>query len=78
MIKNPYDVLGISVESSKEEAKSAYRKLVKKHHPDRGGDVKEFMKVQKAWELLDSLGDKAFNRKIGKPTHKTLFTFRRV
>ena len=31
---DPYSVLGISPDSSEEEIKSAYRKLVKQYHPD--------------------------------------------
>ena len=33
--ENPYDVLGIAKESTFEEAKKAYRQLVKDQHPDR-------------------------------------------
>ena len=32
---NPYIVLGVSESSTREEIKTAYRKLVKKYHPDR-------------------------------------------
>ena len=35
---NPYEVLGIKEGASQEEIKSAYRKLVKKYHPDQYGD----------------------------------------
>lgn len=79
VISNPYRVLGITPESSEEDAKKAYRRLVKLYHPDRSnGDRKKFDEVQEAWEKLKSLGGNAFGRKIGKLTHKTLFTFRRI
>ena len=33
-----YKILGIEPKASSAEIKSAYRALVKKHHPDTGGD----------------------------------------
>ena len=32
---NPYHVLGVSESATDEEVKAAYRKMVKKYHPDR-------------------------------------------
>lgn len=34
-MRNPYEVLGVQRESSLEEIKAAYKKLVKKYHPDQ-------------------------------------------
>lgn len=77
MIMEPYKILKITPEYSKEDAKSAYRNLIKIYHPDKPtGDVVKFREVQEAWRFLDSQGDKAFNHKVRKRTHKTLFTFR--
>ena len=35
-----------------EEIKKAYRKLVKIHHPDKGGDSAVMLEVNSAWEIL--------------------------
>lgn len=78
MKKNPYEVLGVSPNMSKEEVKSRYRYLVKIYHPDKSsGDASKFIEIQQAWEELKVLGNKAFNKRVGVPTHQTLFTFRR-
>lgn len=44
------DVLGVAINASYEQVKEAHRILVKKHHPDVGGDSEMFRRVQKAWE----------------------------
>lgn len=49
---NPYSVLGIKPGASKDEVRKAYRKLAMKHHPDRGGDVLEFQKIQTAYDQI--------------------------
>ena len=50
--KNPYAALGVSPRASASELKTAYRELVKKHHPDAGGDQKQIVLLNAAWELL--------------------------
>jgi hypothetical protein len=51
-IKSAYDTLGLSIGASKQEIKSAFRRLVKKHHPDTGGDQKQFIAIRQAYEML--------------------------
>lgn len=36
-----------------EEAKTSYRKLVLKHHPDRGGDRRKFEEVTAAIKVIE-------------------------
>ena len=50
MAADPYQVLGVSKNASQDEIQQAYRKLAKKHHPDRNGDSEMFRRVQTAWE----------------------------
>lgn len=46
----PHAVLGITPSASKDEAKRAYRKLVKQHHPDTGGDAEKFKQITEAYD----------------------------
>ena len=47
-----YDVLGVTKKATQSEIKKAFRKLALKKHPDKGGDVEEFKKIQAAYEVL--------------------------
>lgn len=51
-MNNYYAVLGVNPNASPDEIKRAYKKKVMQHHPDRGGDVKQFQQVQDAYEAL--------------------------
>ncbi len=53
--KDYYEVLSVSKEASQSEIKKAYRKLVKKYHPDtnKNDDAEgKFKEVQEAYEVL--------------------------
>ena len=52
-MKNFYEELGIKQSATKNEIKSSYRSLVKKHHPDKGGEKERFLAIQIAWETLN-------------------------
>ena len=53
MTENLYAELGLKKNATKSEIKSSYRRLVKKHHPDAGGEKDKFLAIQVAWETLN-------------------------
>ena len=73
-----YEVLGIKKSASKDEIKSAYRKLAKTYHPDNKetGNEAKFKEVQEAYDILyddqkrstyDQFGHAAFEQGAGGP-----------
>ena len=73
-----YEVLGITKSASKDQIKSAYRKLAKQYHPDNKetGDEAKFKEVQEAYDILyddqkrqtyDQFGFAAFDQAGGNP-----------
>ena len=49
-----YSILGVARNASPEEIKKSYKRLSMKHHPDRGGNNDDFIKVQQAYEVLSN------------------------
>lgn len=45
-------VLGLAPGATLHDVKSAYREKVKQHHPDQGGEIQEFLRLQEAYEFL--------------------------
>ncbi len=55
--KNPYDILGVDKNATKQEIHAAYRRLVKQYHPDRFAHLgKEFQELasKKFIEIKDA------------------------
>lgn len=47
-----YSILGITRDATLADIKRAFRKAVKHHHPDKGGDAEQFRRVAHAYEIL--------------------------
>ena len=62
-MNDPYTVLEVSSNASAAEIKAAYRRLVKQHHPDAGGDDQRMLALNAAWEVL---GDRDRRRKFDR------------
>ena len=45
-------MLGLTPAATVDEVKAAYRERVKAHHPDQGGKVPDFLRLQEAYEFL--------------------------
>lgn len=52
--KEFYEILEVPQNATQDEIKKSYRKKVVKAHPDKGGDVEEFKKLQAAYEILSN------------------------
>lgn len=52
---SPHGILGLDKTAKWSEVKSAYRKLVMQHHPDKGGDPATFRRIQGAYEVLERI-----------------------
>ena len=58
MVEDPYKVLGIPRDASKEEIKRAYRKMGKKYHPDLNPNnpeaEKKMVEINEAYDMLSN------------------------
>lgn len=52
------EILGVNPGASDEEIKRVYRQKSKIHHPDMGGNMHDFLRIQEAYEnLINGLGE---------------------
>lgn len=47
---DPYAILGIDRNARPSDIVSRYRELANQYHPDHGGDVEKFKRIQNAYE----------------------------
>lgn len=63
MIDNPYKVLGVSENASKDEIKKAYRAMARKYHPDMNPDnpkaTEKMNEINEAYDIL--MDDSKYN-----------------
>jgi hypothetical protein len=69
---NPYEILGVNTDATYAEIKSAYRKLVKRFHPDVNRDQSE-VRIKQLNEAYDILSDPL--RKTAYDRGDTEYTF---
>ena len=50
--KDYYSILGAGREATREEIERRYKRLARRHHPDRGGDEEEMKTLNEAWRVL--------------------------
>lgn len=64
-----YEILGVSRSATKEELKSAYRKMARKYHPDVNKDAgaeERFKEINKAYEVLSEPETRARYDRFGE------------
>lgn len=50
--EQPFQVLGVGANASKDEIEIAYRRLASEHHPDKGGDPHQMARINAARDAL--------------------------
>lgn len=72
---NPYEVLGVSQNATDEEIKAAYRRLVKKYHPDRFANDPEkqaaasekLKQINAAYDMITKMKQGTYSQASGSP-----------
>jgi DnaJ homolog subfamily A member 2 len=61
-----YELLELTSSASSNDLRKAYKKLLLKHHPDKGGDPKKFQELQNVYEVLSDPDRKELYDKYGE------------
>ena len=64
-LPNYYEILGVDIESNKDEIKNMYRQLAKEWHPDKGKENSE-QKMAEINEAYETLSDEKLRREYDK------------
>lgn len=51
-MESHYEVLGVSPDADLDEIRAAYRRLLKRYHPDQGGSREQFLRIKRAYETV--------------------------
>eukprot|EP00397_Hematodinium_sp_SG-2012_P026403 GEMP01027661.1.p1 GENE.GEMP01027661.1~~GEMP01027661.1.p1 ORF type:complete len:338 (-),score=64.34 GEMP01027661.1:1209-2222(-) len=54
-VKTDFEILGISANSSLDELRAIYKRKVLRAHPDKGGDITEFHRIQAAYNNVKNI-----------------------
>ena len=75
MVKDPYQVLGVSPDASDEEIKKAYRDLTKKYHPDLNpGDESAAEKMHDVNAAYDAIKNGTAQQQTTRRTERSEYT----
>ena len=65
--KDYYSILGAEEESPRADIERHYKRLARRHHPDRGGDEEQMKEINEAWGVLgDSAARTAYDERRGE------------
>ena len=67
-----YELLELEPDATNDDIKSQYRRLVKIHHPDMGGDTKRFIEIQAAYEILKTINQDLYDDDVTIPIPEEL------
>ncbi len=64
----PYTVLGLDPDADIDAVRSAYRSLLKEHHPDQGGSTEAFLRIKRAYEAIQERSGSGSDRSSSAQT----------
>jgi hypothetical protein len=70
--KDYYSILGAEEESPRADIERRYKRLARRHHPDRGGDEEQMKEINEAWGVLgDSESRSAYDARRDEVRQRT-------